>query len=80
MDWYNGSSETASRILIFSIAMGAAYSFELIFIVHRVAQFFMHNKLILGRVTYVKVASPIFSTLHIDNFSTVQGLKSRYSV
>ena len=67
-------------ILIFSIAMGADYSFELIFIVHRVPQFSMHNKSILGGVAYVKVASPIFSTLHIDNFSTVQGLKSRYSV
>ena len=29
-----GSSKTAPTILIFSIAMGAGYSFELIYIVH----------------------------------------------
>ena len=37
-------------ILIFSIAMGADYSFELISIIHWVRQFFMHNKSILGGV------------------------------
>ena len=41
---------TAPTILIFSIAMGADYSFEPFSIVHWVPQFFMHNKLILGRV------------------------------
>ena len=32
--YLGGSSKTAPRILIFSIAMGADYSFELIYIVH----------------------------------------------
>jgi len=38
-----GSSKTAPTILIFSIAMGADYSLELISIVHCVPQFFVHN-------------------------------------
>ena len=45
-----GISKTASTILIFSIAMGADYSFELISIVHWVPQFFIHDKSILDRV------------------------------
>ena len=45
------SSKTAPTILIFSIAMGADYSFELISSVHWVPAFFMNNKSILGRVT-----------------------------
>ena len=40
----------APTILIFSIAMGANSSFELISIVHWVPQFVMHNKSILGGV------------------------------
>ena len=49
-----GSSKTAPTILIFSIAMGADYSFQLISIVHCVPQFFMHNKSILGGVVKLK--------------------------
>ena len=45
-----GSSKTAPRILIFSIAMGADYSFELIFIETYVPQFIGHNKIFLGSV------------------------------
>ena len=45
-----GSSKTAPRILIFSIAMGADYSFKLIFIVHWVPQFIGHNKIFLCSV------------------------------
>ena len=68
-----GSSKTAPTILIFSIAMGADYSFELISIVHSVPQFFMHNKSILGRVWSLKQQNtqPIYifnriRVLHLD--------------
>ena len=58
MDWLNwqcclaSSSKTAPRILIFSIAMGADYSFELISIETYVPQFNGNNKLFLGSVIY----------------------------
>ena len=45
-----GSSKMAPRILIFSIAVGADYSFELISVVHWVPQFIGHNKTFLGSV------------------------------
>ena len=45
-----GGYKTAPKILIFSIAMGADYSFELIFIVHWLPQFIGHNKIFLGSV------------------------------
>ena len=45
-----GRSKTAPTILIFSIAMGADYSFELISIVHWVPQFIGHNNIFLGSV------------------------------
>jgi hypothetical protein len=45
-----GSSKTAYRIQIFSIALCADYSFELISIVHGVPQFIGHNKIFLGSV------------------------------
>ena len=45
-----GSSKTAPRILIFSLAMGADYSFELISIETYAPQFIGHNKLFLGSV------------------------------
>ena len=45
-----GSFKTAPRILIFSIAMGADYSFELISIVHGVPQSIGNNKIFLGSV------------------------------
>ena len=47
-----GISKIAPRILIFSIAMGADYSFELIFLVHWVPQFIGHNKSFLDSVLY----------------------------
>ena len=40
----------APRILIFSIVMGADYSFELIFIETYAPQFIGHNKIFLGSV------------------------------
>ena len=48
-----GSSKTAPRFLIFSIAMGADYSFELISIETYMPQFNRHNTLILGSAKYV---------------------------
>ena len=42
--------QNGPTILIFSIAMGADYSFELIYIVHWVLQFIGHNKIFLGSV------------------------------
>ena len=45
-----GSSKTAPRILIFSMAMGADYSFELVSIETYAPQFIGHNKLFLGSV------------------------------
>ena len=45
-----GSSKTAPRILIFSIAMGADYSFELNSIETYALQCFGHNDLFLGSV------------------------------
>ena len=53
LDWQcclAGSSKTAPRILIFSMAMSADYSFELISIENYVPQFIGHNKLFLGIV------------------------------
>ena len=45
-----GSSKTAARILIFLIAMGSDYSFELISIETFAPQFIEHNKIFLGSV------------------------------
>ena len=46
-----GSSKSAPRILIFfSMAIGANYSFELIFIETYAPQFIGHNKFFLGSV------------------------------
>ena len=45
-----GSSKTAPRILIFSNALGADYSFELIFIETYAPHFNGHNKLFLDSV------------------------------
>ena len=53
LDWQcclAGSSKTAPRILIFSIAMGADYSFQLISIETYAPQYNGHNKLFLGSV------------------------------
>ena len=44
------SSKTAPRILIFSMAMGANYSFKLISIETYAPQFIGHDKLFLGSV------------------------------
>jgi hypothetical protein len=46
-----GSSKTAPRILIFSIAMGADYSFELTSIETYAPQFIGHDKFFLGSVS-----------------------------
>ena len=45
------SSKTASRILIFSIAMGADYSIELISIENYVPQFIGHDNIFIGSVS-----------------------------
>ena len=45
-----GSSKTAPRILIFSMAMGVDYSFELISIETYAPQFIGYNKSFLGSV------------------------------
>ena len=45
-----GSSKTAPRILIFSMAMGANYSFALISIETYAPQFIGHNEFFLGSV------------------------------
>ena len=45
-----GSFKTAPRILTFSIAMGADYSIELIFIETYASQFIGHNKIFLGSI------------------------------
>ena len=45
-----GFSKKAPRILIFSIAMGADYSIELISIETYAPQFFWHNNFFLGSV------------------------------
>ena len=47
-----GSSKMAPRILIFSMAMDADYTFELISIKTSAPQFKWHNKSFLGSVTY----------------------------
>ena len=51
------SSNTAPMILIFSIAMGADYSFELISIETYAPQFIGHNKFFLGSVRIVSQLS-----------------------
>ena len=53
LDWQcylAGCSKMAPRILIFSMAMGADYSFELISIETYMPQFNRHNRLFLGSV------------------------------
>ena len=53
-----GSSKTAPRILIFSIAVGADYSFELIYIETFASPFIGHNDLFLGSVLCVSMDDP----------------------
>ena len=48
--------ETAPRFLIFSMAVGADYSFELISIEIYAPQFIGHNKLFLGSVFKVQLS------------------------
>ena len=50
-----GSSKTAPRILIFSMAMGADYSFELISIETYAPQFIGYNKLFLDSVNLLSI-------------------------
>ena len=64
------SFKTAPTILIFSTAMGADYSLELISIVHWVPQIFMHNNSILGGVSLnylllLFVQFPVFGCVFI---------------
>ena len=65
--------KTAPRVLIFSIAMGADYSFELISIVHSVPQFIGHNKIFLGSVhvqkyDYLEVEYVLETTISVSPF------------
>ena len=48
------SSKTAPRIMIFSMVMGADYSFELIFIETHTPLFNGHKELFLGSVWYIQ--------------------------
>ena len=64
-----GSSKTAPRILIFSTAMDADYSFELISIAHWVPAFFMHNNSVLARVSW-----PQLPQLQLGVYSKILGL------
>ena len=62
LDWQcylAGSSKTAPRILIFSIAMGADYSFELKNIESWVPAFFKHNN------SSVATVDPLFTSKDI---------------
>ena len=58
-----GSSKTAPRILIFSIVMGADYSFELISIETYAPQFIRDNKIFLGSVDSILI-DPTFISLN----------------
>ena len=55
-----GSFKTDPRILIFSIAMDADYSIELISIETYATQFIGHNKIFLGSVTVLILTSVVF--------------------
>ena len=58
LNWHcclDGSSKTAPRILIFSMAMGADYSFELIFIETYAPQFIGYNELFLESVNLLSI-------------------------
>ena len=61
-----GSSKTAPRILISSIALGADYSFELNSIETYAPQFFGHNNLFLGSVTYEWSCSRTFKKYRLN--------------
>ena len=61
-----GSSKTAPRVLIFSMAMGADYSFEFISIELYVPQFIGHNKFFLGSAVWTT------SELMTFDFRTIQ--------
>ena len=69
-----GSSKTAHAILIFSIAMSADYSIELISIEIYVPQFIGHNKIFLGSVIAGWIKVPPHFIVHwvieIFQFST----------
>ena len=61
-----GSSKTAPRILIFSMAMDADYTFKLISIKTCAPQFKWHNKSFLGSVSYL-VTLTVFPTLALKS-------------
>ena len=71
---FDCSSKTAPRILIFSIAMGANYSFDLISIVHRVPQFIGHNK------TFLSSVKMPFTTLKMQKETYTETEKRVYNV
>ena len=60
-----GSSKMAPKILIFSIAMDADYSLELISIETYAPQFIGHNKIFLGSVQCIEVG--FLGHHHIDD-------------
>ena len=65
-----GSPKTSARILIFSIAMGADYSIELI--ETYVPQFIGHNKIFLGSVLCLcLVAGYVKRTAELDYFTII---------
>ena len=62
----------AHTILIFSIAMGADYTSELISIVHWVPAFFMHNKIFLGSVTFTHNHMHASRKLNLESLSNIE--------
>ena len=62
----------ATRILIYSISIGADYLFELISIIHRTPKFIGRNKIFLGSVkghsavgrTWNKLVEAVLQILH----------------
>ena len=81
MNWLNwqcclaGNSKTALRILIFSIAMGADYSFELISIEIYAPQFIGHNDLFLGSVGRVCIRGSNYGILGFQSSIVFRLLK-----
>ena len=67
-----GSSKTAPRILIFSIAMGADYLFEVKNIEIWVPAFFKHNNLSVATVLTVELLVSLYCTvLHDEYFDLI---------
>ena len=75
-----GSSKTAHRILIFSMAMGADYSYELIYNETCAPQFNRHNNSFLASVIIIKIQkfSKIFIYLFYRNQTNVESAVVHY--